>query len=166
MSDVSLLLWLIPGYILLEFLKRIVPKRNQSGWDFIARVGFSALFLFVLSTILFPIVKSVTPDCIISWFGRSFPVSQVTKTLPIGLALAFMLGVIAVMCPGFRKVYWDISQLDPYLQLVKQAKDKTGGYLLVTMKNGKVYVGQLVNATFDPNETTRSLVLAVELSGY
>lgn len=50
--------------------------------------------------------------------------------------------------------------------MAKQAKDKLGAYLLLSLKNGKVYVGQLVNATFDPNETARMLVISIDLSGF
>lgn len=161
-----LLLWLIPGYIYLEFLRHIVPKRNLSGWDFIARVGIYAGVLFVVSSLLYAPLRYLVSDTAAGWLRANLYMSGPTKALPIGVLLAFGVGALAVKYAPLRKWYWSISHVDPYLEIARQAKTRSGGYILVSLKNGKVYVGQPVNATFDPNEATRTLALQVELSGY
>jgi hypothetical protein len=172
----ELILWGIPGCISWLLFQLSRPTRNKSGWDFVAQISLFALSNFFLARILilllfylFPRLESLRPI-----WHRIFPQSG-SFHLSVGLVVSLLTGI------GWGKL-WNhanllLSCLSQWLSGRKRSFKFTDIFfatcdallsklVLLTLNNGKVYVGVLLEATDDPNETQRFIKIAPVMSGH
>lgn len=171
----TFIIWLLPAYIATLAHKFIASHRNQSGWDFIARQGSLSALFFVLANIVKYLANLFESWCpilfaplrglyakILRWLLLEDPAVRV---LPAAVLLAILYAVCVVKCLSIKKLFLKINRSDPFLEFTRSVIEREG-FVLATLKSGKVYVGELVNATFDINESNRVISIVVELSGY
>lgn len=162
-------LWLLPGYIIVLFHRRISPHRNSSGWDFIALVGLYAAVVYAVVHALQPIlrripgIRSIHAGLLQDYLGISLPPH--CGLLPLAITVALLYGVAMRRSKAAQELAWNLSSLDPMSLFLRDVM-KTSSHVIITMKNGKVYVGLILKATFDRNEANKYCSVGIELSGY
>jgi hypothetical protein len=168
------ILWGLPGFIAYYLLQSVRPTRTKSGWDFVVEVGLLSLVCYVISHVLLFSAQLFLPTLCHS--AETFWPSGYPADLAIGLfPVAELVGITLAK----TNPYW-ASALSAYHRWVT-GRDRNfqfsdvffatcdellGQMVLVTVTSGKVYVGILIAATEDPNESRRFLRLIPILSGY
>jgi hypothetical protein len=165
----EILLWLLPGYLVCLFHRRVSPHRNSSGWDFIALVGLYSAIVFVVVHILQKLF-TITPFVSSLHSGLykeilSLPIEKGFGLLPLAMVVAIVYGVIICSLKSAEEFAWEMSRLDPMSVFMRCAINALSP-VIISMKNGKVYVGIVQQATFDRNEITKFCSVALLFSGY
>lgn len=171
------LLWGIPGYIAFLVFQLARPVRNRSGWDFVAQTSLFALAIYVVSRCLiavasthYPLLVSTTAS-----FVKQVIPSDISAPLGLGLLCSVPTGIIiGVLWRVTNRLFslifgWlfgirrDYRFTDTFFATCSQLVSEL---VMLSMDNEKVYVGILIEASDDPNESSRFLKLAPIMSGY
>lgn len=81
------------------------------------------------------------------------------------LLIAVPIGKYAEMAlVWFKRLFKIVEVEDPYYGMCRRLLGKP--YTIVTLKNGKAYIGILMSATLDPNESLRLIEIQPIVSGY
>lgn len=174
------ILWGIAGYIVFFIFQLTEPVRQRSGWDFFIQIAFFSLLSFVVARGLIAIFSSIVPDIhfFAAWWHIQFKYYFHSLTLIVGIVFAApLIGIILVLPRIKNKIYrlfsW-ISKLSGGKRKNLEFTDLFFSYshkllkrlIMVTLKNGKVYIGMLIAATEDPNEIHRYIQISPITSGY
>ncbi|HEY0160316.1 MAG TPA: hypothetical protein VGF28_23725 [Thermoanaerobaculia bacterium] len=168
------ILWGLPGYVAYHLLQSVKPARTKSGWDFVMEVGLLSMACFIISrllieteTVLFPALASTARD---AW-PRQYSFTLALGIFPVAEVVGVMLGLTSRRRSSWMTWYHRrVTGRDRnflYADVFFAMCDELLSHLvLITLTSGKVYVGVLIAATQDPNETKRFLRFIPILSGY
>lgn len=172
------ILWGIPAYIAFLIFQLARPVRNRSGWDFVASVSIFALTIYVATSLVFLGLKNVVSvelwNTISSFWKANFP-SQGSVRLFTGFLLSIPVGlIIGTVWSRYNWIltevgYWWTGKKKSYQfsdVFFATCHDLLGKPVLLTLNNSKVYVGVLLQATDDPNESARYIKMLPVMSGY
>jgi Family of unknown function (DUF6338) len=164
----------LPGYIAYFLLQSVKPSRTKSGWDFVVEVGLLAMACFVLArsllycaTALFPALAGL----IRPHWPREFSFTLALGMFPVSEILGVLLALTSrrrasVLSWYHRKVTGRDRSFQFTDIFFATCDELLGEMVLITLTSGKVYVGVLIAATQDPNETKRFIRFIPVLSGY
>jgi hypothetical protein len=175
----EIILWSVPGFIALIIVSSIKPIRNRSGWDFVAQIAMMALGCFVSARLIVAALEldwgTVIHVPVASYVDRAFPWRN-TRAYATGIIVAPAVGLFVALTRRF----WEEAGSQWVSKKVTGVPRKTrfadtwfatcdaliGELVMVSLDNDKVYIGQLTEATFDPNEPRRYIKIVPVLSGY
>lgn len=168
------ILWGVTGYITLAIIQAARPTRNRSGWDFVAQTALCALINFLVATGLLGLLRALAPSAA-HWLAEKrarILTAPGTGLLVVGVVVALISGVLLSRLFSrhvLRAIGWladtkrDLEFTDVFF---KALNDFLGERIIVSLTSGKVYVGLLLQASGDPNESDRSIVIQPVLSGF
>ncbi|WP_155893562.1 hypothetical protein [Cystobacter fuscus] len=168
------ILWGVAGYITLFIIQTARPSKNRSGWDFVALTAICALGnFFAASLILGGLRWAYLPlaSQLASWRAALFP-SPGSGVLILGLVLSPLSGLMVSRVfkrQAFGLLRWlsgterDLEFTDVFY---KMGNELLGKKVIVSLTSGKVYMGIFLQASGDPNESERSIIIQPVMSGF
>jgi hypothetical protein len=182
MNVPELVIWLIPGYIALRLYFTVNPLRSKQGYEWFFQTAAAGMLCFVLARVVVLILHSagallpcIDGYCVSSSVVRDaifrvarFPYSA---TFVVGVLVAPAIG--ALLCAvrprwvlvqrWFKRRFTESSSGDLLYYACRQLEQER---VLVTLDNGKVYVGFLVDFTSDPDEPEKYIKILPIMSGH
>ncbi len=169
--------WGISGYISLLLFQLARPIRNTSGWDFVAQTSIFALINFTFSKLFLSSINFYTP-----LFVTTLNL-YLTRLFPFEDSLHFFIGMASSPFVGIAmgKIWFRFHNKVSYLSTWLSGRERSlefydpffatcnsllSNVILITLTSGKVYVGVLVSATDDPNESQRFINIVPIMSGH
>jgi len=175
----DIILWGVAGYIAFFIFQITQPTRQRTGWDFFLQVAVFSLLCFVFARTLIGLVSFIFPnlDRLGNWWHQRFHYYFHSLTLIIGILIIAPLFGVSLSFPCIK------NRLHKALSRIAEISGKRRNFeftdlffayshkllrklVMITLKSSKVYVGILVAATEDPNETQRYIQITPVTSGY
>ncbi len=168
------ILWGVAGYVALFVFQLYRPIKNRSGWDFVIQVAFFSANVYLFQRFL----KVVLPSRVLA------PIQEFWAGVLPDVSLALLIGIVLVapltgICFGLLWKYCrpkmsgvltfigaeprDLHFSDTYFRAMYEL---LGEPIIVSTKQNKVYVGVLIEASGDLNESQRFLRFTPIMSGY
>jgi len=176
--NLEIILWGIAGYISDLIFRLTRPTRIRSGWDFVVNTALFSVFDFILANLIVVSGQYWLPTQLLEQLKNilSVFIPRPFFHLVIGIVLAApLIGLLAsyVWTLGHKRIskmakfisgkYRNLEFADTFFATCHEL---LGHLALVTLTSGKVYIGVLVEATQDPNESQRFIKLTPITSGY
>jgi hypothetical protein len=183
MNVPELIIWLIPGYLALRLYFTVNPFKSKQGYEWFFQTGGAGLLCFVLARLILLAARAVESLLPCFW-GRCLDLnmarSVISQQFPFAYAPTFVIGALvgvpltavilnAVRGPWaklqirFKRWFTESTSADLLYYACRQLE---GEQVLLTLENGKVYVGLLVDFTSDPDETEKYLKIVPIMSGH
>ena len=167
----NFLLWLLMGGIVNTCHQRFDPKRAAGGWDYVTGVGVFSLAIYGAALILKQAIRLIDTPWVraVASFAHKFLQSDSADCTMLAIGFAAAITWVCGSRLNAYRTFWMkylSTQNDPMLQYFDEVLQQGGAFILVTLKSGKVYVGQLAMTSTDPNVTNHSFWLVIALSGY
>ena len=173
------ILWGVPAYLAFLVFQLAKPVRNRSGWDFVVSLAIFALIIYTVVNVAFMAIHGLI--CERSWsrcaeiWKSVFP-SPGSSRIALGIFLSGPVGA-AIGVLWFKILHRLLSWFGHALTGRRKSyqfsdvffatcHDLLGKPVLLTLNNSKVYVGVLLQATDDPNETARFIKIMPVMSGH
>lgn len=176
--NTDLILWGLSGYITYSIFQLSKPVRNRSGWDFIAQVAVFSVICILFSNLIIFLLKEFIPKNFLetlNLFWDKYFFDGKFRIL-LGCFLGLLIGAFTGWLWSQKKFQKGFSGLVMALSGKKRdfefsdiffatCHSLLGKPILVSLKSRKIYVGILMAATQDPNETQRFLKITPIMSG-
>lgn len=176
--NTDLILWGLSGYIAYSIFQLSKPVRNRSGWDFVAQVAVFSVICILFTSLIISISKELIPKNYLetlNLFWDKYFFDGKFRIL-LGCFLGLLIGGTAGWSWSKRKFQKSLSGLVMALSgknrdfefsdiFFATCHSLLGKPILLSLKSRKIYVGILMAATQDPNETQRFLKITPFMSG-
>ena len=152
----QLLLLFVPGYIALIIKTKYLPQKKPDSFD---ATLYSILYSFIVG-IAFQLLRQIKnymlPNIVL--LGNDYWKQLVY--LMLGIALGYCLVKIPRTQMGKTVSRWFNNHLDVNSGVWEKAmRNEKGAWATVYLKNGMIYVGELIFFTDDPNDEKKELIL-------